>query len=135
MTRRFDRVEDCVDFAIEVVGKRLVLGAPLGLGKPTQLMNAFFQRALADPSIDLHIYTALSLEPPSPGEDLQARLARPILERLFGGVARLDYMDALRRGTLPDNIRVSEFYFKAGSMKGNAQCPQCSGCWRPPSRQ
>ncbi|MAT95162.1 MAG: acetyl-CoA hydrolase [Halioglobus sp.] len=121
MTRRFDRVEDCVDFAIEVVGKRLVLGAPLGLGKPTQLMNAFFQRALADPSIDLHIYTALSLEPPSPGEDLQARLARPILERLFGGVARLDYMDALRRGTLPDNIRVSEFYFKAGSMKGNAQ--------------
>lgn len=119
MTIAIDNIEDCVDFAIERVGKRIVLGAPLGLGKPTQMMNAFFARAVADPEIELHIYTALSLEPPSPGEDLQARLAQPILERLFGNVAELDYMKALRNNTLPANITVSEFYFKAGSMKSN----------------
>ncbi|MDX1734429.1 MAG: acetyl-CoA hydrolase/transferase C-terminal domain-containing protein [Halioglobus sp.] len=119
MTMNFDNVDACVDFAIERVGKRIVLGAPLGLGKPTQLMNAFFQRAVADPEIELHIYTALSLELPAAGEDLQARLAEPILERLFGGVAELDYMVALRKHALPPNISVSEFYFKAGSMKSD----------------
>ncbi len=117
MTTVYDSVESCVDFALERVGKRIVLGAPLGLGKPTQLINAFFQRASADPSIELHIYTALSLEIPSPGEDVQARLAKPILERLFGNVEELDYMRALRANNMPSNISVSEFYFKAGSMK------------------
>ncbi len=117
MTNQFSDIESCVDMAIDRVGKRIVLGAPLGLGKPTQLMNAFYQRAVADPEIELHIYTALSLEPPTPGSDLEARLAQPILDRLFGQVAELDYMKALRSNSLPENIAVSEFYFKAGSMK------------------
>jgi acyl-CoA hydrolase len=119
MTIEFDNIDACVDLAIERVGKRIVLGAPLGLGKPTQLMNAFFQRAVADPEIELHIYTALSLEIPKPGSELEARLAQPIMDRLFGNVAELDYMKALRSNTLPDNISVSEFYFKAGSMKSH----------------
>ena len=58
-------VEESVDHAIAAVGHNIVLGAPLGLGKPVQVMNAFFQRALIDPEINLHIYTALSLELPS----------------------------------------------------------------------
>ena len=44
-------VEQCVDDVIEVVGKRIRLAAPLGLGKPIPLLNAFYRRALHDPSI------------------------------------------------------------------------------------
>ena len=38
----------CVDAAIAAVGKDIRLGAPLGLGKPVQLLNAFYRRAEAD---------------------------------------------------------------------------------------
>ena len=47
-------VEECVDRAVSRVGKNLVLVAPLGLGKPVQLLNAFYHRAVADPEISLH---------------------------------------------------------------------------------
>ncbi|MFT7287982.1 MAG: hypothetical protein ACI87W_002097 [Halieaceae bacterium] len=58
--------------------------APLGLGKPVQLMNAFYARAQRDPSIDLHIYTALSLEVPPAGPGVERSLAAPIIQRMFG---------------------------------------------------
>jgi len=35
-------VEECVDKAIASIGKNLVMAAPLGLGKPVQLINAFY---------------------------------------------------------------------------------------------
>ncbi|MEQ8800503.1 MAG: acetyl-CoA hydrolase, partial [Haliea sp.] len=84
MTRMFETAEACVDHAIATLGKQIRLGAPLGLGKPVQLMNAFFRRAVEDPEIDLHIYTALSLEVPKPASHIEAELAGPIVERLFG---------------------------------------------------
>jgi len=113
----FASVEDCVDHAIAAVGKEIVLGAPLGLGKPNQLMNAFFRRAERDSSIRLTIFTALSLEKPRPANDLEERFLDPYLERHFGSYVELDYMNAIRRGTLPSNVTVHEFYFRAGSMK------------------
>ncbi len=118
MTRMFETAEACVDFTIASLGKQIKLGAPLGLGKPVQLINAFFRRAVEDPEIDLHIYTALSLEVPKPSSHIEAELAGPIVERLFGDYEPLAYMEALREGSLPANIQVSELYFKAGSMKG-----------------
>ncbi len=118
MTERFATAEACVDYTIARLGKTLRLGAPLGLGKPVQLMNAFFRRAEQDPEIDLHIYTALSLEVPKPASHIEAELAGPIVERIFGNYEPLAYMEAQRSGNLPDNIQVSELYFKAGSMKG-----------------
>ncbi len=62
MTDVVATVEECVDRAIARVGTKLVLMAPLGLGKPVQLVNAFYRRAASDPGISLHIYTALCLE-------------------------------------------------------------------------
>ncbi|MCR9186042.1 MAG: acetyl-CoA hydrolase [Halieaceae bacterium] len=118
MTERFATAEACVDYTIARLGKTLRLGAPLGLGKPVQLMNAFFRRAEQDPEIDLHIYTALSLEVPKPASHIEAELAGPIVERIFGDYEPLAYMEAQRSGNLPNNIQVSELYFKAGSMKG-----------------
>jgi acyl-CoA hydrolase len=118
--REFTTVEACVDAVIERVGRRLVLGAPLGLGKPNQLINAFYRRAEQDPSLSLTLFTALSLERPRPGSEMEARLLDPFIDRHFGSYVELDYMRALRQGTLPPNVRVHEFYFRAGSMKGVA---------------
>ncbi|HEY7776591.1 MAG TPA: acetyl-CoA hydrolase/transferase C-terminal domain-containing protein, partial [Kineobactrum sp.] len=71
-----------------------------------------------------HIYTALSLEKPAPASELEAELAGPIIERLFGDYEPLRYLEALRAGPLPRNVQVSELYFKAGSMKGVASAQQ-----------
>jgi len=119
----FSDVERCVEKTIEIVGKNVVLGLPLGLGKPNQLVNAFYRKAKSDPSIHLRIITALSLEKPRPKSEMEAKFLVPFVERLFGDYEELDYTKAVRTNTLPDNIEVSEFYFKAGAMKnvGSAQ--------------
>jgi len=120
MTDIVSSVEECVDRAIARVGKNLVLMAPLGLGKPVQLVNAFYRRAEADPDISLHIYTALCLETPPIGTGIEASLAGPIMDRLFGDYEELAFLKPMRNDALPANIQVSELYFKAGSMKNVA---------------
>lgn len=111
-------VEDCVDYALEVLGNDIRIATPLGLGKPNQLLNAFYQRAVTNSDIQLQIFTALSLERPKAGSELEAKFLDPFTQRLFGDYESLDYVAAQRQGDLPDNITVSEFYIKAGSMKG-----------------
>ena len=117
MAETVSTVEAAVDRAIARVGKKLVLMAPLGLGKPVQLVNAFYHRAAADPSLTLHIYTALCLEKPPLGTGVEAKLSGPIMERLFGDYEELAFIKPVRSDTLPANIQVSELYFKAGAMK------------------
>ncbi|MCG8317520.1 MAG: acetyl-CoA hydrolase [Pseudomonadales bacterium] len=118
-------VDACVDEILKTVGKEIVLGVPLALGKPNQLINALYQRAKDNPDISLRIITALSLEKPKPSNDIEARFLEPFVERLFGDYVELEYMQAIRSNSLPDNITVSEFYFKAGSMK-NVPVAQCN---------
>lgn len=103
---------------------RIVLGLPLGLGKANRIANALYRRAAADASISLDIYTALSLEPPSAGSDMERRFVEPLVERLYGRYERLAYVEALRRKELPDNIRVSEFFLMAGRWLGVAAMQQ-----------
>jgi hypothetical protein len=117
-------VEQCVDETIDRIGKELVMAAPLGLGKPVQLMNAFYRRAVADTSLSLHIVTALCLEVPKPASAIEANLSGPIMERLFGDYEELAFFAAYRDGELPDNVKVTEFYFKAGSMKNHPGAQQ-----------
>jgi acyl-CoA hydrolase len=117
MSEVIHSAEECVDRAIAAVGTNLKVMAPLGLGKPVQLMNAFYRRALADPAISLHIYTALCLELPKPASPIEASLAGPIIERLFGDYEELEFMSPQRSESLPANVQISELYFKAGSMK------------------
>ena len=118
MQREFSTVEACVEHAVATVGREIVLGLPLGLGKPNQLVNAFFRRACEDPSMRLTIFTGLSLEKPKPAGDLEARLLDGYLARHFRDYCELEYMQAIRAGTLPPNVCVHEFYFRAGSMNG-----------------
>ncbi|MFK7975843.1 MAG: acetyl-CoA hydrolase/transferase C-terminal domain-containing protein [Halioglobus sp.] len=124
MTHVLNDVDACVDAAIAAVGKELVVASPLGLGKPVQLLNAFYRRAVQDSSISLHIHTALSLEVPKAGSEIEEHLAGPIFERLFGNYEELDYVKPQKKGALPDNIRVTEYYVRAGSHKGKPAAQQ-----------
>ncbi|MGK7296546.1 MAG: acetyl-CoA hydrolase/transferase C-terminal domain-containing protein [Candidatus Wenzhouxiangella sp. M2_3B_020] len=114
--------ESVIDRALDRVGKRLVVGLPLGLGKPNRLINALYERACADRDISLEIVTALSLDVPSAGHWLEARLMEPIVERLFGAdYPRLRYLVDIHEGGLPDNVRLTEFYFQSGAALGCAE--------------
>ncbi|MFZ3032536.1 MAG: acetyl-CoA hydrolase/transferase C-terminal domain-containing protein [Parvibaculum sp.] len=106
--------EASVDAIIRDVGKTIVLGLPLGLGKANTIVNALYARAVADPSIRLSIFTALTPEAPRASGDIERRFLGPFAARVFGGFPELAYAKALRTGTLPANIDVTEFFFLAG---------------------
>lgn len=91
------------------------LALPLGLGKPVTLVNALTRAAVADQSLKLSIFTALTLQRPTPGSDIEERFLGPAMDRLFGDYPELHYAQMIRSGELPDNITVSEFFFQAGS--------------------
>ncbi|TMH49258.1 MAG: acetyl-CoA hydrolase, partial [Betaproteobacteria bacterium] len=111
---RFAELGACADAIIERVGRRILLALPLGLGKANHVANALFDRAAGDPRIELEILTALTLEKPRSGPELERRLLDPIVERLFGDYPDLAYATALRQGRLPRNVKITEFYFRPG---------------------
>ena len=117
-------VEAAVDLIIARVGKHIVIGMPLGLGKPVELANALFARARHDSTLHLKILTALSLEPPSGSSALERAFLEPFVRRVYAGVPELEYMKALRDGSLPANVEVCEFFFKPGSLLGNGHAQQ-----------
>lgn len=118
--QRFSDAEATIDWLIETVGHDICVGAPLGLGKAPQLMNALYRRARADSDIRLTIITALSLDVPEAKSSLEKRLMDPIVERVFEDYPGLDYLRDVRRQAVPDNIKISEFFFQPGAMLGNA---------------
>ena len=115
-------LERAVDQLIAHTGPRLVLAAPLGLGKPHRLLNAITRRIAGDPALSLELLTALSLTPPAAGSGLQERFLAPFLKRQFGDdFPSLDYALAMRRDELPANIKVEEFYMQSGALLGSTQ--------------
>lgn len=119
MTRLFSRVDDCLDDVITRMGPRIALGIPLGIGKPNPLVNSLYARAKANPGLKLRILTALSLEKPKAGSDMEARFLDPFVERVFGNYPDLDYMRDRHKGQLPDNVDVVEFFLKSGDYLHN----------------
>lgn len=118
---RFQEVETLVDEILEEVGNNIVLGLPLGIGKPISLVNAIYLRAKSNPNIRLQIETGISLEIPKGKTSLEKKFLDPFVEREFAGVPELLYMKDLRNNSLPENITVEEFFFKAGSFLNTAQ--------------
>jgi acyl-CoA hydrolase len=116
MPQMFDDVGEIVEEALRRVGRKVVLALPLGIGKPNLIANEFFRRARADATLDLTIFTALSLRRPTASSDLERRFLEPLAERLFGNYPELDFLTGVREGGMPDNVRVIEFFFEPGSL-------------------
>ena len=119
----FSDLDTAAAAILERIDGPLRIGAPLGLGKPHRLLNALYARVEGDASRPLHLYTALSLDPPPAGDKgLEGRFLGPFVQRHFGDdFPRLAYVQALRRGTLPAHIEVEEFYMQSGAMLGARQ--------------
>ena len=110
-------LDAAVDVLLSRVAGPLHLAAPLGLGKPHRLLNALYERVEADPARALHLYTALSLDPPGAAKGLEARFLKPFVQRHFGDdFPRLRYVQAMKRDALPANVDVEEFYLQSGSL-------------------
>ncbi|PKL16567.1 MAG: hypothetical protein CVV49_15640 [Spirochaetae bacterium HGW-Spirochaetae-5] len=112
-------VKKTVDDTIKYLGKDIVLGVTLALGKPVKILNEFYRRAKEDPEISLKVITALSLEKPQGKSELEIRFLKDLVERIFKDVPDFDYMKDFRNGTLPPNVQLYEFYCKPGSNNKN----------------
>ena len=121
---RFSDPEACVDATLARLGKRIVLGLPVGLGKPIRFVNAMVRRACHDSSIHLTILTALSFRVPKGRSDLERRLVEPLAQRLFGDSPPLEYVALLEADRLPPNIEVTEFFLEPGAWINNDHLQQ-----------
>lgn len=108
-----------VQEVINRLGPTLNVGTPLAAGKANHVLNALYRRAKQDPSIQLTIMTALTLERPKGKSLLEKRFLEPFVERVFGDYPDLDYELDRVNNTLPDNVHIIEFYFPAGKFLNN----------------
>jgi acyl-CoA hydrolase len=121
---RFADPAQLADSIVEKVGKTIVLALPLGLGKANHIANALFAKAVADRSIRLTIFTALTLEAPRAKSELERRFLDPIAQRLFAGYPALDYAAAVHAANVPPNVEINEFFFEAGQWLGSPYAQQ-----------
>lgn len=119
MTQTFSSVADVADAIVAKVGKNVVLGLPLGIGKAVHIADALYRRAAADPSISLQIFTGLTLEKPAAHGELQRRFLEPIVDRLYREWPTPLYATALQARSLPPNVEVREFYLRPGAHLAN----------------
>jgi acyl-CoA hydrolase len=120
----FDDAARLADAIVERVGKTIVLAMPLGLGKANHIANALYAKAVADRSLRLTIFTALTLEVPRARQELERRFLAPLVQRVFAGYPALDYAAAIHARTLPPNVEVNEFFFEAGQWLGSPYAQQ-----------
>jgi acyl-CoA hydrolase len=120
----FDDAARLADAIVERVGKTIVLALPLGLGKANHIANALYAKAVADPSLRLTIFTALTLEVPRARQELERRFLDPLAQRVFAGYPALDYATAVHAKTLPPNVEVNEFFFQAGQWLSSPYAQQ-----------
>jgi hypothetical protein len=104
-----DHLDAAVDHVQGTVAGDIVLGLPLGIGKPNPFANALYRRIKANPARRLVIITALSLGKPVGRSELERHFLAPLVERLFADYPDLDYVQDLRANALPPNIEVREF--------------------------
>ncbi|MFB6345371.1 MAG: acetyl-CoA hydrolase/transferase C-terminal domain-containing protein, partial [bacterium] len=124
MTARCESAEPIVDRTLEKLGPDITIATPLGLGKPVHLLNAFYDRAKKNNTINLTVVTALSLARPDVEGPLEQRLLQPIFDRVFDDYPTLNYVSDLNRDAVPSNVEIKQFYVKAGSQLSNTHSQQ-----------
>ena len=112
-------IEAAVDAVLDRISGPIVLGLPLGIGKPNPFVNALYRRIKANPARRLTFITALSLEKPVGKSDLERHFLEPLVARVFGDYPDLEYVKDLRGKGLPQNIEVRECFMKTGDYLGN----------------
>ncbi len=117
-------IDISLQHVLERTGPHVVLGIPLGIGKPNVWVNALYRWIADRPGHSLRIITALSLQKPQAHSDLEARFLKPFAERVFADYPDLDYAHDLQAGTLPGNVEVCEFFFKTADYLHNPLAQQ-----------
>lgn len=124
MTTIHSSLGAAVDAVLAHISGPIVLGLPLGIGKPNAFVNALYRRIKADPTRRLTIVTALSLEVPRGHSELEQAFLGPLVERVFRDYPDFDYVKDLRGPGLPENIEVREFFMKTGDYLHNLAAQQ-----------
>ena len=114
-----DSIDAAVDYVLDTTDGDIVLGIPLGVGKPNPFVNALYHRIKANPARRLKIITALSLEKPVGKSELERNFLAPLVERVFADYPDLEYVKDLRGDGMPPNIEICEVFMKTGDYLGN----------------
>ena len=126
-----DTIEACVDYILDTVPGSVVLGIPLGIGKPNPLVNALYRRIRANPARKLRIITALSLERPVGHSDLEKNFLQPlvmgksaegrwIVGRKRRNCAMGQYRPSFQTGHLVQHRNPAGYF--AGRCRPNSRC-------------
>jgi hypothetical protein len=102
-------IDAAVDHVMDTVSGDIVLGIPLGIGKPNPFVNALYRRIKVNPARKLRIVTALSLEKPAGHSDLENHFLEPLVQRVFADYPDLDYVKDSRSGALPRTSKCASF--------------------------
>ena len=116
MAKLIKTINQCLQYICAINDGRLIVGTPLGIGKPNPLLNALWQRAKQNQEIQLEIFTALSLEVPKGKSLLEKRFLKPFTDRFFPQYPDLDYINDVKYNRVPKNMKLTEFYMQSGKM-------------------
>ena len=114
-------VQKSVDDVLDYIGNEISFAMTLALGKPILFINELYRRAKEDSTIRLNIVTALALERPRSKNEIEKRFMDPLVDRIFEGTPEFDYMHDFRSGSLPHNVKIYEFFSKAGGYMGTPE--------------
>ena len=129
MPQMFDDVGEIVAEALRRVGNKVVLALPLGIGKPNLIANEFFRRARADASLDLTIFTALSLRKPTGSQATWRSVSSNRWPSASSAtIPELDYLAAMRAGKLPANVQRHRVLLRAGFAAERRHRPSRTIC-------
>ena len=122
MSTNFQNVAECIEHVIAIKGRKLMVGTPLGIGKPNQLLNEIWKKAKAEPDLYLEIFTALSLQVPDAHSLLEKRFLNPFVKAYFPDYPDLDYIQDVKNNRVPGKYETDGILHAVGKNVGFFKC-------------
>lgn len=116
MTVNVLNISECIERIIAINDRKLIIGTPLGIGKPNPLINALWHKAKVEPDLYLEFFTALSLQVPKGKSLFEKRFLKPFTDRIFENYPDLEYIQDVIDDNVPANMKITEFYMQSGKM-------------------